>query len=64
MRSLEYPEVESKRRHPPPGWEQEDVFTELSIPLGTFGHPARAQTAKLPTAIPTASTRCHFKATC
>ncbi|XP_057276947.1 RNA-binding protein 20 isoform X2 [Pezoporus wallicus] len=33
-RSLEYPEVESKRRHPPPGWEQEDVFTELSIPLG------------------------------
>ncbi|KAM9012149.1 RNA-binding protein 20 isoform 2-T2 [Ara ararauna] len=34
MRSLEYPEVESKRRHPPPGWEQEDVFTELSIPLG------------------------------
>ncbi|XP_069653059.1 RNA-binding protein 20 isoform X6 [Haliaeetus albicilla] len=34
MRSLEYPEVESKRRHSPPGWEQEDVFTELSIPLG------------------------------
>ncbi|XP_053928317.1 RNA-binding protein 20 isoform X3 [Cuculus canorus] len=34
MRSLEYPEVEAKRRHSPPGWEQEDVFTELSIPLG------------------------------
>ncbi|XP_074731364.1 RNA-binding protein 20 isoform X1 [Strix uralensis] len=34
MRSLEYPEVEPKRRHSPPGWEQEDVFTELSIPLG------------------------------
>ncbi|KAM9611811.1 RNA-binding protein 20 isoform 5-T5 [Morphnus guianensis] len=34
MRSLEYPEVESKRRQSPPGWEQEDVFTELSIPLG------------------------------
>ncbi|KAK2530621.1 Rbm20 [Columba guinea] len=34
MRSLEYPEVESKGRHSPPGWEQEDVFTELSIPLG------------------------------
>ncbi|NXW44235.1 RBM20 protein, partial [Nyctiprogne leucopyga] len=34
MRSLEYPEVDSKRRHSPPGWEQEDVFTELSIPLG------------------------------
>ncbi|KFO98077.1 RNA-binding protein 20 [Calypte anna] len=34
MKSLEYPEVESKRRHSPPGWEQEDVFTELSIPLG------------------------------
>uniref|UniRef100_A0A8B9QIB6 RNA binding motif protein 20 n=1 Tax=Apteryx owenii TaxID=8824 RepID=A0A8B9QIB6_APTOW len=34
MRSLEYPEVDSKRTHSPPGWEQEDVFTELSIPLG------------------------------
>ncbi|XP_051656407.1 RNA-binding protein 20 isoform X3 [Manacus candei] len=34
MRSLEYPEVESKQRQSPPGWEQEDVFTELSIPLG------------------------------
>ncbi|NXC16019.1 RBM20 protein, partial [Corythaeola cristata] len=34
MRSLEYPEAESKRRHSPPDWEQEDVFTELSIPLG------------------------------
>nr|XP_047916538.1 RNA-binding protein 20 isoform X1 [Anser cygnoides] len=34
MRSLEYPEVEPRRRHSPPGWEQEDVFTELSIPLG------------------------------
>ncbi|XP_027741541.1 RNA-binding protein 20 isoform X3 [Empidonax traillii] len=34
MRSLEYPEVESKQRHSPPDWEQEDVFTELSIPLG------------------------------
>ncbi|XP_028942875.1 RNA-binding protein 20, partial [Antrostomus carolinensis] len=34
MRSLEYPEVDSKRRPSPPGWEQEDVFTELSIPLG------------------------------
>ncbi|XP_054019398.1 RNA-binding protein 20 isoform X2 [Dryobates pubescens] len=33
-RSLEYPEADSKRRHSPPGWEQEDVFTELSIPLG------------------------------
>ncbi|XP_010181463.1 PREDICTED: RNA-binding protein 20 [Mesitornis unicolor] len=34
MRSLDYSEVESKRRNSPPGWEQEDVFTELSIPLG------------------------------
>ncbi|XP_040558926.1 RNA-binding protein 20 isoform X4 [Gallus gallus] len=34
MRSLEYPEVESRRRNSPAGWEQEDVFTELSIPLG------------------------------
>uniref|UniRef100_A0A8C5T773 RNA binding motif protein 20 n=1 Tax=Malurus cyaneus samueli TaxID=2593467 RepID=A0A8C5T773_9PASS len=34
MRSLEYPEVESKQRTSAPGWEQEDVFTELSIPLG------------------------------
>ncbi|XP_064000483.1 RNA-binding protein 20 isoform X2 [Pogoniulus pusillus] len=33
-RSLEYPEGDSNRRHSPPGWEQEDVFTELSIPLG------------------------------
>ncbi|NXO01909.1 RBM20 protein, partial [Rhinopomastus cyanomelas] len=33
-RPLEFPEVESKRRHFAPGWEQEDVFTELSIPLG------------------------------
>ncbi|KAM8806099.1 RNA-binding protein 20 [Eudromia elegans] len=34
MRSLDYPEVDAKRSHSPPGWEQEDVFTELSIPLG------------------------------
>ncbi|NWX82793.1 RBM20 protein, partial [Nothoprocta ornata] len=34
VRSLEYPETEAKRSHSPPGWEQEDVFTELSIPLG------------------------------
>ncbi|XP_066179694.1 RNA-binding protein 20 isoform X1 [Sylvia atricapilla] len=34
MRSLEFPEVESKQRPSAPGWEQEDVFTELSIPLG------------------------------
>ncbi|XP_014164371.1 RNA-binding protein 20 [Geospiza fortis] len=34
MRSLEYPEVESKQRPSAAGWEQEDVFTELSIPLG------------------------------
>ncbi|NWI16622.1 RBM20 protein, partial [Crypturellus soui] len=34
MRSLEYPEGDAKRSHSPPGWEQEDVFTELSIPLG------------------------------
>ncbi|NXY86557.1 RBM20 protein, partial [Alcedo cyanopectus] len=33
-RSLEHPEAESKRRQSPPSWEQEDVFTELSIPLG------------------------------
>lgn len=54
MRSLEYPEVESKRRHSPPGWEQEDVFTELSIPLGTFRCPGCPQPAVLPTAIPRA----------
>ncbi|XP_063261402.1 RNA-binding protein 20 isoform X3 [Prinia subflava] len=34
MRALEYPEAESKQRPSTPGWEQEDVFTELSIPLG------------------------------
>ncbi|XP_059708275.1 RNA-binding protein 20 [Haemorhous mexicanus] len=34
MRSLEYPEVEPKQRPSAAGWEQEDVFTELSIPLG------------------------------
>uniref|UniRef100_A0A8C6ZNV5 RNA binding motif protein 20 n=1 Tax=Nothoprocta perdicaria TaxID=30464 RepID=A0A8C6ZNV5_NOTPE len=34
VRSLEYPETEAKQSHSPPGWEQEDVFTELSIPLG------------------------------
>jgi len=49
MRSLEYPEVEAKRRHSPPGWEPEDVFTELSIPLGTFSRPGPAMP---PTAIP------------
>ncbi|XP_054132951.1 RNA-binding protein 20 [Melozone crissalis] len=34
MRSLEFPEVEPKQRPSAAGWEQEDVFTELSIPLG------------------------------
>ncbi|XP_025058968.1 RNA-binding protein 20 isoform X4 [Alligator sinensis] len=34
MKSPEYSEVESKQMHPSPAWEQEDVFTELSIPLG------------------------------
>ncbi|XP_077205804.1 RNA-binding protein 20 isoform X3 [Paroedura picta] len=30
----DFPEAESKRTHFSPSWEQEDVFTELSIPLG------------------------------
>ncbi|NXA08865.1 RBM20 protein, partial [Sapayoa aenigma] len=34
VRPLESPVGESKQRQSPPGWEQEDVFTELSIPLG------------------------------
>lgn len=54
MRSLEYPEVEPRRRHSPPGWEQEDVFTELSIPLGMFGRPGRGWPEMPPTAIPRA----------
>ncbi|XP_075791600.1 RNA-binding protein 20 isoform X1 [Pelodiscus sinensis] len=34
MKSPEFSEVKSKRTHFSPSWEQEDVFTELSIPLG------------------------------
>uniref|UniRef100_A0A8C4WS05 RNA binding motif protein 20 n=1 Tax=Gopherus evgoodei TaxID=1825980 RepID=A0A8C4WS05_9SAUR len=34
MKSPEFSEVKSKRPHSSPSWEQEDVFTELSIPLG------------------------------
>ncbi|KAJ6669073.1 hypothetical protein lerEdw1_007882 [Lerista edwardsae] len=34
MKTLAFPDVESKRTHFSPLWEQEDVFTELSIPLG------------------------------
>ncbi|XP_067393336.1 RNA-binding protein 20 isoform X2 [Emydura macquarii macquarii] len=34
MKSPEFPEGKSKRTHSSPSWEQEDVFTELSIPLG------------------------------
>uniref|UniRef100_A0A452HIE6 Uncharacterized protein n=1 Tax=Gopherus agassizii TaxID=38772 RepID=A0A452HIE6_9SAUR len=34
MKSSEFSEVKSKRPHSSPSWEQEDVFTELSIPLG------------------------------
>uniref|UniRef100_A0A7M4EY86 RNA binding motif protein 20 n=1 Tax=Crocodylus porosus TaxID=8502 RepID=A0A7M4EY86_CROPO len=34
MKSPEYSEVESKQMPPSLAWEQEDVFTELSIPLG------------------------------
>uniref|UniRef100_A0A674IEA9 RNA binding motif protein 20 n=1 Tax=Terrapene triunguis TaxID=2587831 RepID=A0A674IEA9_9SAUR len=34
MKSPEFSEVKSKRTHSSPSWEQEDVFTELSIPLG------------------------------
>lgn len=55
MRSLEYPEAEPKQRPSAAGWEQEDVFTELSIPLGTLGRPLQ---------YPGLTTRCHFKATC
>uniref|UniRef100_A0A8D0GBR8 RNA-binding protein 20 n=1 Tax=Sphenodon punctatus TaxID=8508 RepID=A0A8D0GBR8_SPHPU len=34
MKTPECPEVESKGTRSSPSWEQEDVFTELSIPLG------------------------------
>ncbi|XP_050813938.1 RNA-binding protein 20 [Gopherus flavomarginatus] len=34
MKSPEFSDVKSKRPHSSPSWEQEDVFTELSIPLG------------------------------
>ncbi|XP_061492008.1 RNA-binding protein 20 isoform X2 [Rhineura floridana] len=34
MKNPGFPEVESKRSYFSPSWEQEDVFTELSIPLG------------------------------
>uniref|UniRef100_A0A8C8RJ01 RNA binding motif protein 20 n=1 Tax=Pelusios castaneus TaxID=367368 RepID=A0A8C8RJ01_9SAUR len=34
MKSPEFPEVKSKRTHSSPSWEHEDVFAELSIPLG------------------------------
>uniref|UniRef100_A0A8C3TCI9 RNA-binding protein 20 n=1 Tax=Chelydra serpentina TaxID=8475 RepID=A0A8C3TCI9_CHESE len=34
MKSPEFSKVKSKRTHSSPSWEQEDVFTELSIPLG------------------------------
>ncbi|XP_053245211.1 RNA-binding protein 20 isoform X2 [Podarcis raffonei] len=34
MKTTDFPEVESKRSYFSPSWEQEDVFTELSIPLG------------------------------
>ncbi|XP_007479091.1 RNA-binding protein 20 isoform X2 [Monodelphis domestica] len=34
MSSLAYSEMEMKQPHPLPSWEPEDVFNELSIPLG------------------------------
>ncbi|XP_044294464.1 RNA-binding protein 20 isoform X4 [Varanus komodoensis] len=34
MKTPDFPEVESKRSYFSPSWGQEDVFTELSIPLG------------------------------
>ncbi|KAM4704345.1 RNA-binding protein 20 [Rhinophrynus dorsalis] len=34
MKSPEVPEFELKEVHSSPSWEQEDVFSELSIPLG------------------------------
>ncbi|XP_072478265.1 RNA-binding protein 20 [Notamacropus eugenii] len=34
MSSLAYSEMETKQPHPLPSWEPEDVFSELSIPLG------------------------------
>nr|XP_020635490.1 RNA-binding protein 20 isoform X2 [Pogona vitticeps] len=34
MKTPDLPEVESRRLYFSPTWEQEDVFTELSIPLG------------------------------
>ena len=34
MKAPDLPEVESRRLYFSPTWEQEDVFTELSIPLG------------------------------
>ncbi|XP_060097671.1 RNA-binding protein 20 [Heteronotia binoei] len=34
VKTPDFPEAESKRTHFSPSWEQEDVFTELSIPLG------------------------------
>ncbi|XP_066477129.1 RNA-binding protein 20 isoform X2 [Tiliqua scincoides] len=34
MKTPAFPDVESKRTHFSPLWDQEDVFTELSIPLG------------------------------
>ncbi|XP_062989320.1 RNA-binding protein 20 [Elgaria multicarinata webbii] len=34
VKTPDFPEVESKRSYFLPSWEQEDVFTELSIPLG------------------------------
>ncbi|XP_048362541.1 RNA-binding protein 20 isoform X2 [Sphaerodactylus townsendi] len=34
VKTPDFPEAESKRTNFSPSWEQEDVFTELSIPLG------------------------------
>ncbi|KAM6442036.1 RNA-binding protein 20 isoform 2-T3 [Liasis olivaceus] len=34
IKNPDFPEVESKKSYFSPSWEQEDVFTELNIPLG------------------------------
>ncbi|KAM5131937.1 RNA-binding protein 20 [Mantella aurantiaca] len=34
VKSPEAPELETKEIHSPPAWEQDNVFSELSIPLG------------------------------
>lgn len=40
MRSPEYTEVELKQPLSLPSWEPEDVFSELSIPLGRRTTPS------------------------